>query len=70
LTAGDCERLIGDGVATGGMQAKLNAAADALRNGISEVVIAPGGAAGAIGRLLAGETLGTRIVSGGDHAHA
>ena len=42
LTPADCEKLIADGVATGGMQAKLNAATDALQNGIGQVIIAPG----------------------------
>jgi acetylglutamate kinase len=57
------ERLIHDGVATGGMQAKLNAAHSALREGIAEVVIAPGGQPGVLSRLLAGEQLGTRLVA-------
>ena len=43
LTPSDCEKLISTGVATGGMQAKLNAATDALQNGIGQVIIAPGG---------------------------
>lgn len=54
--------LIADGVATGGMQAKLNAAAEALLGGVGEVVIAPGAAPDIVSRLLAGEAVGTRFV--------
>jgi acetylglutamate kinase len=64
LTAEDCERLIHDKVATGGMQAKLTAATDALRGGVRQVVIAPGALPGAMERLLAGEVVGTRLVAG------
>jgi acetylglutamate kinase len=56
-------RLIADGVATGGMLAKLNAADAALSAGVGEVRIAPGAAAGVVARLLAGESLGTRVLS-------
>ena len=56
------KHLIRDGVATGGMEAKLTAANQALQNGIQEVVIAPGGQAGIIERLLAGENIGSRLV--------
>ncbi len=62
LTAAESERLICDGIATGGMQAKLNAALAALRMGVGEVRIAPGMADHVVPRLLAGEELGTRIV--------
>jgi len=61
LTAAECERLIAEGVATGGMQAKLTAAVDALRGGVRDVWIAPGAAENALARLMAGEALGTRI---------
>jgi acetylglutamate kinase len=61
LTAPECGALISSGVATGGMQAKLNAACDALAGGIGQVVIAPGGLIGATERLLAGEAIGTSI---------
>jgi len=54
--------LITDGIATGGMQAKLNAAADALLGGVGEVVIAPGAAPDIVARLLGGEAVGTRFV--------
>ncbi len=62
LTARQCAGLIDAGIATGGMQAKLNAALDALRGGVSQVRIAPGAAPGILDRLLAGEPLGTSIV--------
>ena len=61
LTIADCEQLIADGVATGGMQAKLNAAASALRQGARQVRIALGSAPNVISRLLAGEEMGTRL---------
>lgn len=71
LTAADCEQLIRTGVATGGMQAKLNAATDALRNGIQQVVIAPGGLHGALDRLLAGDSIGTKLIAASEvHVHA
>ena len=37
LTPAGCRKLIADGVATGGMQAKLNAACDGLAQGVGEV---------------------------------
>ncbi|MEO7651821.1 MAG: acetylglutamate kinase, partial [Bryobacteraceae bacterium] len=61
LTVAGCEQLIADGVATGGMQAKLNAAANALRQGAKQVRIAPGSAPNVISRLLAGQEMGTRL---------
>ncbi|MGJ5813134.1 acetylglutamate kinase [Paludibaculum fermentans] len=57
-----CQELIAQGVATGGMQAKLNSACAALAQGVGEVIIAPGSAPRVIERLLNGEVLGTRIV--------
>ena len=62
LTAADSERLIADGVATGGMEAKLNAAITALRQGVGQVRIAPGSAPKVLRRILAGEPIGTRLV--------
>ncbi len=58
-----CNELIASGIATGGMRAKLEAAADALRAGVGEVVIAPGARVGVIRALIAGERIGTRLVS-------
>ena len=53
--------LIHSGVATGGMQAKLEAAIGGLAAGIHEVVIAPGARPGVVGDLLSNRSLGTRI---------
>lgn len=55
------DELIRSGVAHGGMQAKLEAARYALRNGISEVVVASGREPHVCARLLAGEQLGSRL---------
>ena len=63
LTAAASRQLIEEGVATGGMQAKLNAALSALGDGVEQVRIAPGAAAGVLDRILAGEELGTRMVT-------
>jgi acetylglutamate kinase len=63
LTKSDCEQLIAAGVATGGMQAKLNAAAGALEHGVGQVVIAPGAHPGALEKILNGEPIGTRLVA-------
>ena len=65
LTEAGARQLIADGVATGGMQAKLNSACAALAAGVGEVVIAPGAAPAVIERLLGGIALGTRIVAEG-----
>lgn len=61
LTSSESEQLIADGIATGGMQAKLGAALAALRGGVSQVRIAPGAARGAIERVLSGGEIGTRM---------
>jgi acetylglutamate kinase len=61
LSAADCVRLVAEGAATGGMQAKLDAAASALRQGVGQVRIAPGAAPAVLSRLLEGEELGTRL---------
>jgi acetylglutamate kinase len=64
LTAPESERLIAEGIATGGMQAKLNAAIAALHGGVGQVRIAPGAAPDVLTRLLAGAQLGTQILVG------
>ena len=64
LTLAESQKLIADGVATGGMQAKLNAAGDALTGGVGEVIIAPGSAPDIVARLMGGEAVGTRFVRG------
>jgi acetylglutamate kinase len=62
LTAAQARALIDAGIATGGMQAKLTYALEALHAGVREVLIAPGAAPGALARLMAGEKLGTTLV--------
>ena len=62
LSAGECERLIAAGVATGGMQAKLNAAVAALDAGVDEIEIAPGASTKVLARLFDEEPAGTKIV--------
>jgi acetylglutamate kinase len=62
LTADEAAGLIREGVATGGMQAKLEAAISALKQGLKEVIIAPGARVGIVGSLIAGEQIGTRVV--------
>lgn len=63
LSLVECRLLIDNGVAIGGMRAKLESAAEALGAGIAEVVIAPGASPGIVPKLLAGELIGTRLVS-------
>ena len=53
--------LIVDGVATGGMQAKLEAAALAIESGVSNIVIAPGARIGIVAQLANNEEGGTVI---------
>ena len=64
LTAAQAGELIAEGVATGGMQAKLNAAIAALQAGVKQVRIVNGAAAGIVQRVLAGEKIGTRMILG------
>ena len=61
LTATEAHRLIAEKVATGGMQAKLEAACDALGRGVGDVWIAPGAGIGIIHSLLSHFGTGTRI---------
>jgi acetylglutamate kinase len=62
LTVAECRQLIADGVATGGMQAKLESAIDAILKGVSEVWIAPGARVGIVEALLDRAQVGTRII--------
>ncbi len=71
LTAVEAQQLITDGVATGGMQAKIEAALSALGQSalgqmIGEVIVAPGAEAGIVNRILApadhGTSIGTRLI--------
>ena len=61
LSVSDAANLIAAGVATGGMQAKLEAAADALQTGVREVVIAPGAKQGIVQDILSSKSIGTRL---------
>lgn len=61
LTPDGCRQLIQEGIATGGMQAKLNAACDGLAGGVGEVVIVPGARPNVVDLLLDGTALGTRL---------
>ncbi|MEO8658762.1 MAG: acetylglutamate kinase [Bryobacteraceae bacterium] len=63
LTIAECGQLVTSGVATGGMQAKLEAACLAVERGTGAVVIAPGSAANACARIVAGEPMGTAITA-------
>jgi acetylglutamate kinase len=63
LNTDQCRRLIETGVATGGMRAKLESAVEALQSGAAEVIIAPGALPGVVGKLLAGDPLGTRLIA-------
>jgi acetylglutamate kinase len=62
LTCEQAGTLIREGTAIGGMQAKLEAAMDALGKGVGQVLVAPGALTGVISRLLDGESVGTRLV--------
>jgi acetylglutamate kinase len=63
LTIEECQGLIDSGVATGGMHAKLNAAADAVAHGVQEVHIVKGSDAFIVQRIFNGEETGTRIIA-------
>jgi acetylglutamate kinase len=62
LSLEECRLLIDNGVATGGMRAKLESASEALEAGIAEVVIAPGTSLDIVAKLLAGDAVGTRLL--------
>ena len=64
LTVHQVDELVASKVAHGGMQAKLEAAVAALASGLQQVIIAPGHQSDICRRLLAGEPVGTRLVSG------
>jgi len=61
LTSAEARELILGGAATGGMQAKLEAAMEALANGLAEVRIAPGARPGVVGAAMNGSPEGTRL---------
>jgi acetylglutamate kinase len=62
LTVEDCRNMIATGVASGGMQAKLNAATAAAESGVHEVSIVKGSDPFIVKRIFDGEEIGTRIV--------
>jgi acetylglutamate kinase len=62
LNTEGCKKLIDSGVASGGMQAKLNAATDAVAGGVHEVRIVKGTDPLIVKRVFEGEEVGTRIV--------
>jgi len=64
LTGPQAADLISRGIATGGMQAKLEAALDALDKGVQEVRIAPGARPGILEALMGTTPPGTRILRG------
>lgn len=63
LTAEQAAALIEHGVATGGMEAKLRACLEAVRQGVPEVRIAAGSRPGVLEQLLAGWAVGTAVVA-------
>ncbi|MGD1098345.1 MAG: acetylglutamate kinase [Bryobacteraceae bacterium] len=63
LTSSEALDLIRQGVATGGMQAKLEAALLALERGVEQVIIAPGARPEIVSDLLDGQSIGTRLIS-------
>jgi acetylglutamate kinase len=62
LTVEQALGLIRDGTATGGMQAKLESAMEALNRGVREVLIAAGAQAGIVDFIVTGGHIGTRLV--------
>jgi acetylglutamate kinase len=64
LTARESREMISAGIATGGMQAKLESAMAALAAGVEQVRIAPGAQAGILEQLISGSEVGTRLVRG------
>lgn len=63
LSASRINELIAGGIATGGMQAKLEAAREALGQGVPEIRIGPGAVPGIIRKLMEGTSIGTRITA-------
>ena len=68
LTIAEASSLIRQGVATGGMQAKIEAAIAAVQgcqlgNNVPLVRIGPGAKTGIIEQMLGESTIGTRLIS-------
>jgi len=64
LTAEQARKLIYSGIATGGMQAKINAALRALENGVGEVQIASVLQSGILDQLRGNSRVGTNLIHG------
>lgn len=62
LTAKEALDLVDSGVATAGMQAKLNATLSALGAGVKQVVIAPGYREGIVAKAFSEDLVGTRVI--------
>jgi acetylglutamate kinase len=62
LDAAESERLITNGIASGGMRAKLEAALTALAGGVPSIQIVSGAADHVLDRALQDEATGTRII--------
>ena len=62
LTSTQARALISDGIATGGMQAKLEAAIGALEASVEEIIIAPGAASGVVRDAISNKPIGTYLV--------
>lgn len=62
LSASEAGALIREGVATGGMQAKLEAAMSALQ-AVPTVLIGPGAQVGIVALMLGSSATGTRLIS-------
>ncbi len=62
LASAEARALIDSGVAHGGMQAKLEAAIEALKAGVGEVRIAPGSVPGVVQAILNGSRIGTSLI--------
>ncbi len=64
LTPNSAHELIAMGIATGGMQAKLESACAGLAGGVVAVRILPGSEPGILSRVLEGEEVGTMLAAG------
>ncbi len=62
LKQNEANQLIEQGIASGGMLAKLRSASAALDGGVAEVRIALGSDPGVVARIQAGEDVGTALV--------
>jgi acetylglutamate kinase len=62
LTPEGCRELIANGIATGGMLAKLEAASQAVAHGVQEVRIVKGSDKAIVNRVFAGEEAGTCVL--------